>query len=55
MPSIAPTTTQGLAAQKEFYSNVTYLRQLMAGYKMEGVNLLRIWYGHGALLLLTWM
>ena len=39
----AGANNYGLAAQKEFYGNVAYLRQLFNAYKSEGVNVIRTW------------
>ncbi len=37
-------TNYGLAAQPEFYAGPGIVRNIMQGYKAEGVNVLRIWY-----------
>lgn len=39
----AGTNIYGLAAQKEFYGDASYLRQLFTAFKAEGVNVMRIW------------
>ncbi len=33
----------GLAAVPEVYGNATLMREIMQGYKAEGINVLRIW------------